>query len=222
MCSSSGRILAMKTMLLTILMLCWSIGGWAFDGTFYSQLNAGAGLLNDADNSSADGTFITQSDPGVMASLSLGYALPESSAYHGGRVEIEAAWRQNAVDKVEFVEGKFAGDGDITAWSLLLCSYGERRNRTPWTPYFGAGLGVASISLDTVTVAGSPLADDDDLVLAYQVGLGVDYAINPRWKLDLGYRYFGTTSPSFKDATGEEFDGEYDNHSFMVGLRASF
>jgi len=212
----------MKSLLLTFVLLAWAGSSLALDGNFYTQFNGGARLLNDADNSGPSGTFIAETETGLTTSLSLGYALPDSSRYHGGRIEIEAGWRQNGVDQLEFAEGTFSGGGDVTAWSLLLNSYGERRNVGPWTPYVGAGLGVASVSLDSLTVGGSPLADDDDLVLAYQVGVGVDYEFSSRWNIDFGYRYFGTTSPTFRDASGEEFDGEYDCHSLIVGVRMSF
>lgn len=212
----------MKLILAVTMVVGWTCSAMAFDGNFYAQLSGGSGLLDDADNSGPSGTFILESEPGVSGSVSLGYALADSSPYHGGRVEIEGAWRKNGVDTLQFAEGEFSGGGDTTVWSLLVSSYGERRSVSPWTPYIGAGIGIASISLDSVTVAGAPLSDDDDLVLAYQIGGGVDFEFSPGWALDVGYRYFGTTRPSFKDATGEEFDGEYGHHSLVVGVRASF
>jgi opacity protein-like surface antigen len=71
-------------------------------------------------------------------------------------------------------------------------------------------------------VSGQPFSDDSDTVFAWQVGGGVGLRVNPHLLLDLGYRYFSALDPSFSDATGAEFDSEYNNHTVFLGARLDF
>ena len=96
-----------------------------------------------------------------------------------------------------------------------------------WVPYVGGGLGLAIISLDTETEAGTSLADDRDTVFAYQVGAGIGYefplAEGRSLTVSLDWRYFDTQSPTFKgDVTGAEFDVGISGHDIGIGLMYGF
>ena len=56
------------------------------------------------------------------------------------------------------------------------------------SPYLGAGIGVARVSLDGYTSSGTLIVDDSDTVFAGQLSAGVLYALNEQVSLDLGYR----------------------------------
>lgn len=96
-----------------------------------------------------------------------------------------------------------------------------------WVPYVGGGLGLAIISLDTETEAGTSLADDRDTVFAYQVGAGIGYefplAEGRSLTVSLDWRYFDTQSPTFKgEVTGAEFDVGISGHDIGIGLMYGF
>jgi opacity protein-like surface antigen len=188
----------------------------------YLGLYGGANLLQSAESSDSQGTFNLEFDPAFQGSAVLGWDLKPGNIMGEGRFELEYARRSNTLDTVEFLEGDVPGTGDLTAESLLLNTWGVHRNPSRWTPYIGAGIGVARLSADDLRVTGQPLADDDDLVLAYQVGAGFDLALGSALALDFGYRFFGTTRPKFIEAGGEKFESEYFSHSAVLGLRLGF
>ena len=66
------------------------------------------------------------------------------------------------------------------------------------------------------------MVDDDDLVLADQLGFGVGYALSKAVELDIGYRFFGTSNPGLKDVDGVEIDSEYNAHNIQLGIRFLF
>jgi len=78
---------------------------------------------------------------------------------------------------------------------------------------------MAKVEVNDINVPGSglPNSNEDDTVFAYQVGVGVGYAVNEKINLDVKYRYFGTSDPEF-DTT----EAEYSSHNVYVGIRVSF
>lgn len=99
---------------------------------------------------------------------------------------------------------------------------------SPWKPYIGGGLGVASISVDAESVAtGRSLSDDSDTVFAYQVGTGIGYEFpleaGRSITVSLDWRYFGTSSPTFKgDVSGDDFDVTISGHDVGIGIIYGF
>ena len=65
----------------------------------------------------------------------------------------------------------------------------------------------------TVTTEGFGFAESGDTTnLAFQVLLGVDYAVSPRLSVGIGYRYF-TVTPTFAWANGSQSRYEIGTHS---------
>jgi opacity protein-like surface antigen len=71
-------------------------------------------------------------------------------------------------------------------------------------------------------VAGQPLGSGSSVVFAYQLGAGVDFALNKYLSLDLGYRFFSGISPKFTEANGQTFKMDYYSHNAILGLRVGF
>ena len=67
-------------------------------------------------------------------------------------------------------------------------------------------------------MVGISLVDDDDTVLAYQVGAGLGYAVNATTTIFVDYRYFATEDPEFSYSQ----EAEIDSHNISLGLRYNF
>jgi opacity protein-like surface antigen len=178
--------------------------------------------LLTAESRDDKGSFKLEYDPAPQGSVVLGWDFKPRNSVGEGRVEVEYARRSNQLNQVEFLEGKVKGDGNLTVDSLLLSTYGVYRSKSRWTPYFGGGVGAARVTADALQVTGQPLANDTATVLAYQLGVGVDFALTSYLTLDLGYRFFSTTRPKLTEANGSKFHTEYLSNSAILGLRLGF
>lgn len=160
-------------------------------------------------------------DTGLAMDLALGYKFGPT------RLEGEIGYQKNDFDDVTVsIAGvgsaslKSAGvpfSGDVKTTSFLLNGYYDFTNDSAFTSYLTAGLGLAkvkaSFDLPSVGYSGS----DSDTVFAYQVGAGVEYALNQTVSLDVRYRYFATSDPSF-----DTLDAEFDSHNLMLGAKVKF
>lgn len=183
----------------------------------YVNGQLGMTWLADADNTAFGETLESSYDMGFNVGAAGGYD------FGPARVEGEINYRQNDVDELGVPGvGSIGGDGDVSAFSLMGNGYWDIATGGPVTPYLGAGIGVAQVSMNDVGALGLTLADDDDTVFAYQFATGVVFDLNPMLALDLGYRYFATTDPEFKDSEGFKFDSEYQSHNLSLGLRYTF
>lgn len=143
------------------------------------------------------------------------------------RLEGELSYKQADISRVDdLVSGVvYRGiDGGIDATAFMANVFVDLHNESPITPYFGGGVGFASIhqsdTYGTSNLSGSRTllyGSDDDSVLAYQVGGGLEVALNRQLSLDLAYRYFGTTKASFIDN-----ELEFESHNATVGLRLKY
>jgi opacity protein-like surface antigen len=209
-----------------ILMVClWiaPVSAALAQGGLYIGLHGGGSFLEGAENEGDSGTFNLEFDPGYLAGVTVGYDLRDNYPKIGkGRVEIEFAYRSNDLDQVEFADSDMDAGGEATVFSVMLNTFGEYRETTPWIPYVGAGIGWARISLKDVDISRGPLVDDEDNRFAFQFGAGLGYELSPHFALDLGYRYFAVLEPEFRDAQGEEFESEYRTHQIHLGVRVTF
>jgi opacity protein-like surface antigen len=195
---------------------------------FYLGSHGGLLLVDDSRNdridSSTEGRFIIEFDPGAHAAAVLGYNLADAFPRIGiGRIELEAALRQSDLDKISFLEGgPLPAGGKVRVESLMFNTFGEHRESLPWLPYVGAGAGVARLKMQNVSTLGGPVVDDDDTVFAWQAGAGLGYQAFRHLAFDLGYRYFQAVHPKFTDTAGFESRARYRAHSFILGARLMF
>lgn len=188
----------------------------------YAGAYLGGNFLTDTTGSDNQGSFNLSFDPALQGSVVIGWDLKPFSTLGEGRMEIEYAHRSNPLDTVEFAEGGSTGGGDLEADSLLFNCIGVVRTGNNWLPYVVAGAGAARIKASGLTVNGQPLSDDTATVFAYQLGAGIEYVLTGALGLDLGYRFFGTTTPKFTETGGQKFSADYFSHSVILGLRYGF
>lgn len=165
-------------------------------------------------------------DPGINVGGTAGYDFGII------RLEGELSYKQSDIKSVtEKVSGdRFTNvDGDLGALAMMANVFFDLHNDTPVTPYWGAGIGFAVLSLsDTfgVNVAtGVPTQlyqSDDATVFAYQAGAGLEIALNRQFSLDLGYRYFGTAKAKFDANPLTTTELKFESHNGVVGFRVRF
>jgi opacity protein-like surface antigen len=156
-------------------------------------------------------------------------------AYAGGtagfdfgylRLEGELSYRysdiQSVTDKLDGFQFQNV-DGNLGAFAFMANAFVDLHNASPITPYFGGGAGFAVLDLSD-TFAGPVLLypNGSEAVFAYQVGAGLEIALNPMFSLDVGYRYFATDEADFNSNSLISTNMKLESHNAMVGLRMKF
>lgn len=201
----------MKKALVVLFSLALLVGftvSTASAGVYISG-NLGAVFLNDDTSDGDELTF----DYGDVVTFALGKTIGSDA-----RIEVEIGYRVNDMDELSLNDVDLDIDGDMTTFSFMGNAYYDFKNHSRFITFIGGGLGVANVEYDLDEIEGDSINEkDDDNVLAYQLMLGVGYAVTEQLNIDLQYRYFATTDPEFD--TG---DAEYHAHNVMLGLRYSF
>ena len=166
-------------------------------------------------------------DAGALAGLALGAKI-------GGnlRGEIEFAYRRNDVSSYFEGTGSTPADtsssGDVSeAFTLMANVFHDIEVSENVGVHIGGGVGVARLSIDMANVDYSDIPvtslDDDQWVLAGQLGAGFSWLLGNNTTLFLDYRLLVTQEPEFEDthSNGPSFDfsHEYISHSVMAGIR---
>lgn len=169
------------------------------------------------DATSFDGSVVIQDrikfDPGLNIGGTAGMDLGAA------RIEGEISYKGADIDSITDFSGTHTGiKGGVEALAFMANLFVDLHTQGPITPYFGGGIGFASLHIDdTYNYNNDFYFDDDDTVFAYQVGGGLEVALNRQISLDLGYRYFRTTEATFANT---EF--EFESHNATVGLRLKY
>lgn len=99
--------------------------------------------------------------------------------------------------------------------SFMANAYFDYLTCTPWTPYVGAGIGLAHLKADFGETAKSVNN------LAWQVMAGIAYDVTSNWTLDAGYRYadLGRIRKNWGDSVTKVTARD---HEIMFGARYNF
>ncbi len=167
-------------------------------------------------------------DPGIFIGGTGGYD------FGMVRLEGEVSYKQAEIKKVTDQSDGFQyrnPDGRLGAFAMMFNAFLDLHNDTPVTPYLGGGIGFASLYLSntfgTDTRGGTATRvllypEDYDTVFAYQLGAGLDIAINRRFSLDLGYRYFNTDRATFSNDFLTSSGIRYESHNVAIGFKVKF
>ena len=109
----------------------------------------------------------------------------------------------------------FRGDvgGDMTSKSFIANGIYSFNIREFYTPYAGYGIGYTFHEVNIQSYG-----DRTDTTLAHQLKMGVDMEFSRRLSLRVGYRYFTTNSPTFK----QYFSSENSSHGIEAGVKFHF
>lgn len=178
---------------------------------FSGQL--GMAVMEDSDLSDGYSTATLAFDPGFASGFAAGFNF--------GMFRIEGEWgyQGNEIDKIKGYDYEYdeyysekVSSGDMEVYSFLGNIYLDFVNPSPVTPYLTAGMGMAQVELNDFFYD-----NYDDSVLAYQVGAGLAFQINPHFSIDLKYRYFATENPEF-----DGIEAELASHNVYCGFRFNF
>ncbi len=206
---------------------------------FYGQIFGGYASVNDPTFSGivtppgGSQTIGTDFGSGFTFGAAIGTNIESlSTANIGIRAEIELSYSNADVDGIAF-SGNGAGTennvaGDISTARLFANVLADVRTNSKFTPYFGAGLGVARTDLG-LSYGGSPGAvniDESSTNFSAQLIVGTSYALNDRVSLFSDARYirdFGVSSTRTSPAgfTGVVED-DIDTFNINFGLRYKF
>jgi opacity protein-like surface antigen len=145
----------------------------------------------------------------------------------GPRVEIEALYRDNkgtengafpisGIGTLRVLNGR----AEVQQTSVMANVYYDFFAHEVFTPYVGAGLGIAFIDTHL-----GQLGFTHDTEFAYQAIVGVGYKVTPNLRLNLDGRYYGTTNPTFNNSfnlpnatapVSGTVSGSYPNNNFAV------
>jgi opacity protein-like surface antigen len=219
------------TSLLALSAICLTVlSASTASAEFYAGLQAQSVFLRDADNRGAQLDFEDESETGYGISGVFGYEFG-----NGLRLEAEAGYRRNSLERVNVRNdgglGAALGFGSLNGASLDADGHIESLNlmANAWydfkfdkvRPYIGGGVGLARIAAEG-SLAGVNVLNDEDTVLAYQLGGGIGFDVMPAITLSLDYRYFATRDAALRTVTGNEFDAEYQTHNVGVSVRYRF
>ena len=139
------------------------------------------------------------------------------------RAEVEYALRGNSEKSWNYGRG-MDFKGAWNASTLFLNLYYDFRNSTAFTPYVGAGLGMAfnyaNYTFSSPGYHGN--FDEHSTNFAWNVGAGVAYDITDSLAVDLGYRYVNLGYYEVDLPDGAKLKNQPCNHEFMLGLRYTF
>lgn len=137
------------------------------------------------------------------------------------RTELELGLNDTAEDN-DIVLGGLPFRTKQDASTLMMNVYYDFDNKTNWTPYIGAGVGVARVkSKLNVDIMGMAFKVNE-YNLAWNIGAGVAYKINNNWSVDAGYRFtnMGNSEKTFFNFAKAKITTHV--HELNLGLRYSF
>ncbi len=201
------------------LLLALPCGAQAGDTGFYIAPKFVTGFQNTDWKLSAPGVSSSKSSTRGIAGFSVagGYDL---SVLYGLPLRAEVEYGYNS--RVDKSVGH--GDAESRLQTLMFNGYWDITNFMDFTPYVGAGIGLAFANTrGGVDVGGNHYGSSDtDLNLAGQVGFGCSYFFTSNISADLGYRYLFTGDG---DAGYGPYSLRADSlsmHQISLGLRISF
>ncbi len=206
----------MKALLIGLSVL--SLVGFASAAQAQFYLGAQGGISIQDDSDAEDGNL-----EGELG-YSEGFAVGALGGYRFGLndsvsldVEAEVTYRDNDVDDLTINGVDFDADGELTSFAFMANGWLNWHVGSGFKPYIGGGVGLLHVELEDLNVNSIGLGDDDDTVVAGQLGAGVGYAVTENVELSLDYRFLIADDADFSGT-----ETELQNHSVLVGFKYLF
>jgi len=134
------------------------------------------------------------------------------------RVEFELFYEKTDNDRFSDttnIVGSGPIDGDLSALQLLVNYYYDFNKGKNLMPYVGGGLGLFLIKF----YDGVDTLESNNF--GFQIGGGLGIQAGKSTIIDLGFRYTNTLANPEDNFGGVNFELEYSNIAFLVGIRVS-
>lgn len=200
------------------------------DSNLYLDLYGGMNWINDNALDTADGpglpvaqTFFLDYDSGFVAGLRLGHRYSDSL-----RADVELSYRRDEIDELTS-PGNIITEGysfTFTTVALMANGYYDFAPMGRFTPYVGAGVGMASVKTAGSIAPGDSGFDYDasQSAFAAQLRLGATVAVSE--KMDMGLEYTHFRAFGLDDNLSADFydtlQDDYRSDSVSVLLRLRF
>ena len=180
---------------------------------------------DDGDESATvdvDSTDIAiDTDTGFGLNGAIGYQFQDA------RAELELGYSNNSVNGVSVGDAsEVDADGTFNTWTIAANGYYDIPTGTALRPYIGAGLGVAKVVADDVSVdlpvVGDADLDDSGVNLIFQAQAGLAYDFTDNASAFVGYRLQGIPGQSFTAADVELNADTTLIHSAQLGAQYRF
>jgi len=208
--------------------LAWALGTgslvlapWVCAGAGY--LGIGTGIVYAPDERfSATDVFLDYDLGFQVGQLTAGYAFDS-----GWRAELEAAYRRNELEIIEFADPRgtinTGLDDAVDAASLMANAIYEFEWRASLRPYLGIGLGMARVGYElSDDHSGEIILDQTKTAFAYQALAGVDVPLGRRWHLSADYRYWANARLHLRTESGDPIRTDHPVHQASMTLRYLF
>jgi opacity protein-like surface antigen len=182
---------------------------------FYASLQRGTNFLEDTDleisipnNPPLEGGLVF--DTGWALGVAFGYQWSNGISLEG-----ETTYRENGLKRQEMMGMTVDIDGDINSFAGMLNAKYELETGGPLTPFIGAGIGAALITVDA-----NPDTPDAFKQFAYQAMAGINYELSSQLTLGLEFIYFGAGSPTFhQDGISPTIDYQSEDVFLTISYR---
>ena len=195
---------------------------FASDKKFYFSGSVGVLFTQDADIGSPNASLnATARGNNARVELDTGVALTFAAGTEimpKVRGEVEYSFRNADGDKAKSDVGSVDLTGfDADTHALMFNGYYDFSPESSWNPYLGGGIGVSWVNIEGNGL-GVAVDSTSDAEFSYQVMAGISHVCSENITTNLGYRYFGSSDPTFDNVA----NASYDTHALEVGLRYSF
>ncbi|HXE95817.1 MAG TPA: outer membrane beta-barrel protein [Dongiaceae bacterium] len=191
------------------------------------------GINVNQDASVASTDFVTNRDFNDQVEFDPNINIGGTAGYNFGivRLEGELSYKHAEIGSVTSQSNGFRFrnvNGGIGALAMMFNGFLDLHNDSRLTPYLGGGIGFASLHLSDTTGFNSNgerivlYGAADDTVFAYQAGTGVEIALDRRYSLDIGYRYFATGRGNFDSDLPITTSLKFRSHNAALGFRYRF
>ncbi|NET48411.1 MAG: outer membrane beta-barrel protein [Merismopedia sp. SIO2A8] len=176
-----------------------------------------------------DGTTVDVEPVDITVDTDTGFGINGAIGYQfdQARAELDLGYRQNAVDGVTVGDlPEVDTDGRFKTWTLAANGYYDIPTGTAFRPYVGAGVGVARLVADDVSVnvpvAGEAELDESGVSFMFQAQAGLAYDFSEDASAFVGYRLQGIPGQNFS-AADVDFNADTTLiHSAQVGAQFRF
>lgn len=164
-------------------------------------------------------------DVPFRAGIDTGFIVHGGTGYQFGpyRLEGEMVFAKNPLDSLSLGDARVTAGGNRSDLAGLANFYVDFDTHTRWTPYAGAGIGIANVSFNDAAATPLLMVNDDDTVFVFQVKAGVAYSLGTSTEVSFGYRFFSTDDIELNDTGGTALSVEGTQlHALEAGVRYHF